>query len=116
MQDDYEALTTTLLEWINRTIKTLNDRNLPNSLEGIQRELLEFKKYMTVEKPPKYVFLCAFCDVLRYLETFRRINFSGKIAGILIAKMREKIVLEVVCALSVSTKLTNIRRQFLGQG
>ncbi|PVD25646.1 hypothetical protein C0Q70_13305 [Pomacea canaliculata] len=54
MQDDYEALTTTLLEWINRTIMTLNDRNLPNSLEGIQRELLEFKKYMTVEKPPKY--------------------------------------------------------------
>lgn len=102
MQDDYEALTTTLLEWINRTIKTLNDRNLPNSLEGIQRELLEFKKYMTVEKPPKYVFLCAFCVVLRYLETFRRNNFSGKIAGIVIAKMREKYCFgSCMCIVSV---------------
>ncbi|KAK7105089.1 spectrin beta chain, non-erythrocytic 5-like isoform X3 [Littorina saxatilis] len=54
MQDDYEGLTTALLEWINRKISTLNDREFPNSLEGIQKELLHFKEYMTVEKPPKY--------------------------------------------------------------
>ncbi|XP_076441755.1 spectrin beta chain, non-erythrocytic 5-like [Babylonia areolata] len=53
-QDDYERLTTALLEWIRRKITTLNDRNFPNSLEGIQKELLHFKEYMTVEKPPKY--------------------------------------------------------------
>ncbi|KAK7507019.1 hypothetical protein BaRGS_00001870, partial [Batillaria attramentaria] len=54
MQDDYEALTTSLLEWIRRKITGLNDRNFPNSLEGIQTELLNFKTYMTEEKPPKY--------------------------------------------------------------
>ncbi|KAL8620004.1 hypothetical protein ACOMHN_015286 [Nucella lapillus] len=53
-QDDYEALTTALIEWIRRKISTLNDRDFPNSLEGIQKELLHFKEYMTVEKPPKY--------------------------------------------------------------
>ena len=55
LQDDYEALTTSLLEWIRHKITTLNDRNFPNSLEGIQKELLHFKEYMTVEKPPKSV-------------------------------------------------------------
>ena len=53
MQNDYETLTSNLLEWIRRKIITLNDRNLPNSLEGIQKELFEFKEYMTKEKPPK---------------------------------------------------------------
>lgn len=55
LQDDYEGLTTSLLEWIRHKITTLNDRNFPNSLEGIQKELLHFKEYMTVEKPPKSV-------------------------------------------------------------
>ena len=59
LQDDYEALTTSLLEWIRHKITTLNDRNFPNSLEGIQKELLHFKEYMTVEKPPKSV-QCSF--------------------------------------------------------
>lgn len=50
----YEQLTTDLLEWIRMKIKELENHNFPNSLEGIQRELLAFKKYRTVEKPPKY--------------------------------------------------------------
>ncbi|XP_041352702.1 spectrin beta chain, non-erythrocytic 5-like isoform X2 [Gigantopelta aegis] len=54
MQKDYESLTSNLLEWIRQKIITLNDRHLPNSLEGIQKELIEFKEYMTKEKPPKY--------------------------------------------------------------
>ncbi|XP_053397817.1 spectrin alpha chain, non-erythrocytic 1-like isoform X2 [Mercenaria mercenaria] len=53
MVDDYESLTTGLLEWIKAKITTLNDRNFPNSLEGIQKELISFKDYRTVEKPPK---------------------------------------------------------------
>ena len=53
MVDDYESLTTVLLEWIKAKIVTLNDRNFPNSLEGIQKELISFKEYRTVEKPPK---------------------------------------------------------------
>lgn len=50
----YEQLTSDLLEWIQMKIKELENHNFPNSLEGIQRELLAFKKYRTVEKPPKY--------------------------------------------------------------
>ena len=53
MVDDYETLTATLLEWIKLRITSLNDRNFPNSLEGIQKELIGFKEYRTVEKPPK---------------------------------------------------------------
>lgn len=50
----YEQLTSDLLEWIRMKIKELENHNFPNSLEGIQRELLAFKTYRTVEKPPKY--------------------------------------------------------------
>ena len=53
MVDDYEALTSVLLEWIKTKITILNSRNFPNSLEGIQKELITFKEYRTVEKPPK---------------------------------------------------------------
>ncbi|XP_075227745.1 spectrin beta chain, non-erythrocytic 5 kst isoform X2 [Lycorma delicatula] len=54
MKVHYERLTTDLLEWIRKKITELEDRNFPNSLEGIQKELLRFKQYRTVEKPPKY--------------------------------------------------------------
>ncbi|XP_023176009.2 spectrin beta chain, non-erythrocytic 1 isoform X1 [Drosophila hydei] len=50
----YERLTTNLLSWIKQRTMELEQRNLPNSLEGIQRELLAFKEYRTIEKPPKY--------------------------------------------------------------
>ncbi|XP_069363525.1 spectrin beta chain, non-erythrocytic 5 isoform X3 [Maniola hyperantus] len=51
---EYSRLLTTLLEWIRMKIQELNGRELPNSLDGIQRLLLAFKQYRTVEKPPKY--------------------------------------------------------------
>lgn len=51
----YERLTSKLLEWILLKVRVLEDRQFPNSLEGIQKELLNFKQYRTVEKPPKYV-------------------------------------------------------------
>ncbi|XP_076359799.1 spectrin beta chain, non-erythrocytic 5 kst [Tachypleus tridentatus] len=50
----YEEFTSSLLDWIQQKIIELDDRKFPNSLEGIQRELLRFKEYRTVEKPPKY--------------------------------------------------------------
>lgn len=49
----YERLTTNLLSWIRQKTLELEQRDLPNSLEGIQRELLAFKEYRTIEKPPK---------------------------------------------------------------
>jgi len=66
----YEQLTSDLLEWIRMKIKELENHNFPNSLEGIQRELLAFKKYRTVEKPPKYDQF-----VLNYILTLHIICF-----------------------------------------
>ncbi len=53
LQLKYEYFTKSLLNWIKIQINELNDRHLPNSLEGTQRELIKFKEYITVEKPPK---------------------------------------------------------------
>lgn len=50
---DYERLTTNLLSWIRHKTFELEKRDFPNSLEGIQKELLSFKQYRTIEKPPK---------------------------------------------------------------
>lgn len=51
---EYSKLFSKLLEWILLKIQELNGREFPNSLDGIQRLLLSFKQYRTVEKPPKY--------------------------------------------------------------
>lgn len=51
---NYEHFSSNLLDWIKLKIHELDNRNFPNSLEGIQRELLKFKEYRTIEKPPKY--------------------------------------------------------------
>lgn len=53
LKNNYELFTTNLLEWIKIKIVELDNRNFPNSLEGIQKELLKFKEYRTIEKPPK---------------------------------------------------------------
>ena len=53
MQDDYETLTTSLLDWIQAKIHELNDRNFPNSKDGMQKETQKFKEYIIIEKPPK---------------------------------------------------------------
>lgn len=50
----YERLITNLLSWIRDKTVELEKRSFPNSLEGIQKELLSFKQYRTIEKPPKY--------------------------------------------------------------
>ncbi|KAK4313156.1 hypothetical protein Pmani_015473 [Petrolisthes manimaculis] len=50
----YEKITTSLLEWIVKKIVELDSRKFPNSLDGIQKLLLQFKTYRTEEKPPKY--------------------------------------------------------------
>ncbi|XP_039432326.1 spectrin beta chain, non-erythrocytic 1 isoform X2 [Culex pipiens pallens] len=50
----FENLITDLLSWIRTKTVELEKRNFPNSVEGIQGELLAFKEYRTIEKPPKY--------------------------------------------------------------
>nr|CAD7256489.1 unnamed protein product [Timema shepardi] len=54
MKIHYERLTSNLLEWIRLKVVELEDRDFPNSLEGIQKDLTRFKDYRTIEKPPKY--------------------------------------------------------------
>lgn len=54
LQYNYDILVSKLLSWINSKVGHLNDRNLSNSLEGIQNEMIKFKDYRTIEKPPKY--------------------------------------------------------------
>ncbi|XP_042201475.1 spectrin beta chain, non-erythrocytic 1-like isoform X2 [Callorhinchus milii] len=52
--EKYETLASDLLQWIEHTIITLNDRKLANSLSGVQNQLQAFNTYRTVEKPPKF--------------------------------------------------------------
>ncbi|XP_066575019.1 spectrin family protein isoform X2 [Amia ocellicauda] len=52
--DKYESLASELLQWIEQTILTLNDRQLANSLSAVQNQLQAFNTYRTVEKPPKF--------------------------------------------------------------
>ena len=53
LKNDYELFTSNLLDWIKIKILELNNRIFSSSLEDIQKELLKFKKYRAVEKPPK---------------------------------------------------------------
>ncbi|KAM3717265.1 Spectrin beta chain [Dirofilaria immitis] len=52
--NNYERLSSDLLEWIRQTIELLNDRHFVNSLNGVQKQLAEFNSYRTQEKPPKF--------------------------------------------------------------
>ncbi|KAK9391252.1 spectrin beta chain non-erythrocytic 2 [Crotalus adamanteus] len=52
--EKYEILASDLLQWIEQTILTLNDRKLANCLSGVQNQLQAFNTYRTVEKPPKF--------------------------------------------------------------
>ncbi|XP_030637999.1 spectrin family protein isoform X2 [Chanos chanos] len=52
--EKYESLASELLQWIEQTIVTLNDRQLANSLSAVQNQLQAFNTYRTVEKPPKF--------------------------------------------------------------
>jgi spectrin beta len=54
MITDYETLTSDLLDWINTMIESLNSRDFPNSLTGVQNQLALFNTYRNVEKPPKF--------------------------------------------------------------
>uniref|UniRef100_A0A5S6QYZ5 Spectrin beta chain n=1 Tax=Trichuris muris TaxID=70415 RepID=A0A5S6QYZ5_TRIMR len=55
MIEEYERLSSDLLQWIKKTIERLNDRKFINSLVGVQKQLSEFNAYRTEEKPPKFV-------------------------------------------------------------
>ena len=54
LRGDYESISTNLLDWIEQKIRELRDRRFPNSLKGIQEGMIEFNKYRTIDKPPKF--------------------------------------------------------------
>ncbi|CAF0773539.1 unnamed protein product [Adineta ricciae] len=54
MAHEYERLVSDLLAWIDQTIRTLNDRQFPNSLARVQKKLLEFNRYRVIDKPPRF--------------------------------------------------------------
>jgi len=53
MKVHYERLMSNLLECNRVKVLELENHNFPNSIEGIQKELLHFQQYHTVEKPLK---------------------------------------------------------------
>ena len=54
LKEKYENSAQALIDWAKNKTETLDSRDLPNNLTGIQGELQEFKNYRLQEKPPKF--------------------------------------------------------------
>lgn len=54
MKTHYENMVSSLLDWIQGKILELRE-DFTRSLPIVQKEMLRFKHFRTVEKPPKYV-------------------------------------------------------------
>ena len=52
-KDEYDRLSTGLLQWIELNVMKLSDRSFPNSLSGMQTLMAEFKTFRTESKPAK---------------------------------------------------------------
>ena len=90
-----------LLLWIRQTTADLRQRTLPNKLTALQRLLAEFKRYRTVDKPPKFVERGL---VEAHLFNIQTLLFSQKMPmyhpaeGLLISDINQAwTMLEVLC-------------------
>lgn len=53
LMEDYEHLSSDLLNWINRTIPWLENRAPENTMAATQQKLEDFRSYRREQKPPK---------------------------------------------------------------
>ena len=51
--DEYERLASDLLEWIERTRPSLEDRTVENQMSDVQTRLDQFRDYRRNQKPPR---------------------------------------------------------------
>lgn len=86
--EKYETLASELLQWIEQTILTLNDRQLANSLNGVQNQLQAFNSYRTVEKPPKWVTAIREYRKLYFKEIYRSKHFSLEVTFLFFHKIQ----------------------------
>ncbi|XP_030069558.1 spectrin beta chain, non-erythrocytic 5 [Microcaecilia unicolor] len=54
LKRQYECMVSELLKWIKLKVLELNDRQFPNSVQGMRHLMVKFKAFCTQEKPPKY--------------------------------------------------------------
>lgn len=52
-KEEYDRISTDLLQWIEQTVIALSNRAFPNSLPGMQTLMAEFKDFRTEQKPAK---------------------------------------------------------------
>ena len=53
LMEEYERLTSDLLEWIRRTLPWLQARQPDNTLSDLQKKLEEYRLYRRNHKPPR---------------------------------------------------------------
>eukprot|EP00050_Salpingoeca_kvevrii_P008102 m.300739 g.300739 ORF g.300739 m.300739 type:complete len:2210 (+) comp14529_c0_seq1:115-6744(+) len=53
-EDSFDFNSGDLLGWIREKTSWLDSRDFPNSVQGVQREMTEFKAYRVDEKPPRF--------------------------------------------------------------
>lgn len=53
LMEEYERLTSDLLEWIRRTLPWLQARQPDNTLADLQKKLEEYRLYRRNHKPPR---------------------------------------------------------------
>nr|XP_033806940.1 spectrin beta chain, non-erythrocytic 5 isoform X2 [Geotrypetes seraphini] len=54
LKHQYEWMVSELLKWIKQKVLEMNDRQFPNSVQGMRHLMVNFKAFRTQEKPPKY--------------------------------------------------------------
>jgi len=53
LRDNYEKQAKDLLEWMAKKQPEMDDKNLPNDLDGLRNEMKKFNEYQNGEKPPR---------------------------------------------------------------